>query len=91
MPATLNYRQIGDVTVVDVAGRIDMGGGSKSLNMVITQLIREGRRKIILNLKETEYIDSSGFGELVSTLTRISNHEGELRLLGLTKQVRELL
>ena len=91
MSVKLNTRQVGDVTVVDVSGRITLGEGSSSLRDLLRDLIAKGNRKILLNLGEVTYIDSSGIGELVSGFTTISNQGGTLKLLSLTKRVQDLL
>ncbi len=92
MSATFREREIGDVTVVDVKGRITLGGGSASdLRETVKSLIKQGRTKIVLNLHETVYVDSCGIAELVSGFTALSNHGGGLKLLGLTKGIRDLL
>jgi anti-sigma B factor antagonist len=87
----LNNRQVGDVTVVDVSGRITLGEGSSALRDALRDLAAKGHTKILLNLEEVSYIDSSGIGELVSGFTSVSNAGGQLKLLGLTKRVKDLL
>jgi anti-sigma B factor antagonist len=84
-------RQVGDVSVVDVVGRITLGEGASTLRETIRSLIAKDQKKIILNLGEVSYIDSSGIGELVSGFTTVTNHGGVLKLLGLTKRVQDLL
>lgn len=84
-------RQVGDVTVIDVAGRITLGEGASSLRETIRGLVTQGQKKILLNLGEVSYIDSSGIGELVSAFTTVTNQGGKLKLLGLTKRVKDLL
>ena len=91
MSVTLNSRQVGDVTVIDVAGRITLGEGSSALRDAIRDLVAKGGKKILLNLGEVNYIDSSGIGELVSSFTTVSNSGGALKLLNLTKRVKDLL
>ena len=91
MSVKLNTRQVGDVTVVDVSGRITLGEGSSVLRDMMKELISKGNKKILLNLGEVTYIDSSGIGELVSGFTTVSNQGGTLKLLGLTKRVQDLL
>ena len=91
MSVKLNTRQVGDVTVVDVSGRITLGEGSSALRDLLRELIGKGQKKILLNLGEVTYIDSSGIGELVSGFTTVSNNGGTLKLLGLTKRVQDLL
>jgi anti-sigma B factor antagonist len=87
----LNTRKVGDVTVVDVSGRITLGEGSSALRDTLRELIAQGDKKILLNLSEVSYIDSSGIGELVSGFTSVANAGGTLKLLGLTKRVKDLL
>ena len=89
--ATLNTRQVGDVTVIDCAGRITLGEGSSTLRDTIRDLSGKGNKKILLNLAEISYIDSSGIGELVSSFTTVSNAGGSMKLLKLTKRVQDLL
>ena len=91
MSVKLNTRQVGDVTVVDVSGRITLGEGSSALRDLLKELIGKGNKKILLNLGEVTYIDSSGIGELVSGFTTVSNQGGTMKLLGLTKRVQDLL
>jgi anti-sigma B factor antagonist len=87
----LNNRQVGDVTVVDVAGRITLGEGSSALREALRDLVGKDHKKILLNLGEVSYIDSSGIGELVSGFTTVTNAGGQLKLLGLNKRVKDLL
>ena len=86
-----NSRQIDGVTVLDLSGRITLGEGSVILRDTIRDLIGRGQRKILLNLGDVSYIDSSGIGELVSAFTTVRNQGGELKLLNLTKKVHDLL
>jgi anti-sigma B factor antagonist len=87
----LNTRQVGDVTVVDVAGRITLGEGSSTLRDTLRELVAKNQKKVLLNLGEVSYIDSSGIGELVSGFTTVTNQGGQLKLLNLTKRVQDLL
>jgi anti-sigma B factor antagonist len=87
----MNTRQIGDVTVIDAAGRITLGEGSTAFREAIKDLVAKGQKKILLNLGDISYIDSSGIGELVSGFTSVSNGGGQLKLLNLTKRVQDLL
>jgi len=79
------------VTVVDLSGRITLGEGSVVLRDLVRELIGKGNKKILLNLGDVTYIDSSGIGELVSAFTTVRNQGGELKLLKLTKKVHDLL
>jgi len=84
-------RQVDGVTVVDFSGRITLGEGSVVLRDTIKDLLSKGDKKILLNLGDVTYIDSSGIGELVSAFTTVRNGGGELKLLNLTKKVHDLL
>jgi anti-sigma B factor antagonist len=85
------YRDAGTITVLDLSGRITLGEGSALLRSTIRELLEEKRFKILVNLGDINYIDSSGIGELVSAFTTVKNRGGELKLLNLTKKVHDLL
>lgn len=91
MNIQLMTRQVGDVSVIDVVGRITLGEGASTLRESIRELVSKGNTKILLNLGEVSYIDSSGIGELVSGFTSVTNQGGVLKLLGLSKRVKDLL
>ena len=91
MAVKITNRQVGDVTVIDASGRITLGEGSSTIRDTIRDLTGKGNRKILLNLGDVTYIDSSGIGELVSAFTSVTNQGGQLKLLNLTKRVQELL
>ncbi|HLX74177.1 MAG TPA: STAS domain-containing protein [Terriglobales bacterium] len=86
-----NTRQVDGVMIVDLSGRITLGEGSVILRDTVRDLVGKGNKKILLNLGEVNYIDSSGIGELVSAFTTVRNQGGELKLLNLTKKVHDLL
>src|SRR5207249_11377972 len=85
------HRDAGKVTVVDLSGRIVLVDGSALLRMTIRGLLEDQRKMNLLYLADVDYIDSSGIGELVSGFTAVKNQSGDLKLLHLTKKVRELL
>jgi anti-sigma B factor antagonist len=85
------HRDSGQVIVVDLSGRIILGEGSALLRKTVRELLEEKRNKIVLNLGDVDYIDSSGIGELVSAYTAVKNRGGDLKLLNLTKKVRDLI
>jgi anti-sigma B factor antagonist len=91
MKMTASTRIVGGVTIVDLYGRIVLGEGSAGVRDLVRNLIKEGNKKILLNLRDVDYIDSSGLGELVSAFTSMRSQGGELKLLNLTKRVRALL
>ncbi len=84
-------RQAGSVTIVDLSGRITMGITTTILSDTIRKLAGEGHRHILLNLADVEYIDSSGLGDLVASLTVVAKQGGALKLLNPTKRFRDLL
>jgi len=87
----ITTRQVGDVTVVDAAGRITLGDGASTFRDTVKDLLAGGQKKLLLNLAEVSYIDSSGIGELVSGFTTVTNQGGQVKLLNLTKRVQDLL
>ncbi len=91
MSVKLSTRQVGDVSVIDVAGRITLGEGSSALRETLRDMVSKNQKKILLNLGEVSYIDSSGIGELVSGFTTVTNSGGQLKLLNLNKRVKDLL
>ena len=91
MTMKTSTRQVDGVTIVDLSGRITLGEGSVVLRDLVRELLGKGNKKILLNLGEVTYIDSSGIGELVSAFTSVRNGGGELKLLNLTKKVHDLL
>ena len=91
MSIKASTRQVDEVTVVDLSGRITLGEGSTILRDTVRDLLGRGQKKILLNLGDVTYIDSSGIGELVSAFTTVRNQGGELKLLNLTKKVHDLL
>jgi anti-sigma B factor antagonist len=91
MSLRATHRDAGQVTVVDLSGRIVLGDGSALLRKTIRGLLDDQRKRILLNLADVDYIDSSGIGELVSGFTAVKNQGGDLKLLHLTKKVRDLL
>jgi len=84
-------RQVDGVTILDLSGRITLGEGSVTLRDAVRDLLAKGSKKILLNLANITYIDSSGIGELVSAFTSVKNAGGELKLLSLTHKVKDLL
>jgi anti-sigma B factor antagonist len=87
----IEERAIGDVTVLDLRGKITLGEGDELLKDKVNSLVNQGRKKVILNLAEVPYIDSAGLGEVVRTFTTVSRQGGSLKLLNLTKRITDLL
>ncbi|HLK52552.1 MAG TPA: STAS domain-containing protein [Candidatus Angelobacter sp.] len=91
MSMKVSNRQVDGIAVVDMSGRITLGEGSVVLRDTVRDLVTKGQKKILLNLGDVTYIDSSGIGELVSAFTAVRREGGELKLLNLTKKVHDLL
>ena len=91
MALSISTRQLDGVTILDLSGRITLGEGSVQLREAIRDLIGKGQKKILLNLGDVNYIDSSGLGELVSAYTTSKNQGASLKLLSLTKKVKDVL
>jgi anti-sigma B factor antagonist len=84
-------RQQGNVTIVNVTGRITQGEGNLALREIVRDLVDKGQNRIVLNLADVNYIDSSGVGELVKTHTTLRHQNGQLKLANLNKRVHDLL
>jgi anti-sigma B factor antagonist len=84
-------RTIGDAKILDCSGKITLGEDTSSIRETVGGFLQIGSKKIILNLAEVTYIDSSGIGDLVSTFTTVMNNGGQLKLLHLTNKIRQLL
>ena len=91
MSFKVTSREVGNVTVIDMDGRITLGEGSALLRDLIHENLANGRKNILLNLAGINYIDSSGLGELVSGYRLIKSEGGEVKLLSLNKKVSDLL
>ena len=91
MALTIASREVDGVTILDLGGRITLGEGSVQLREAIRDLISKGSKSILLNLSDVNYIDSSGLGELVSAYTTSKKQGANLKLLGLTKKVKDVL
>jgi len=87
----IDERTVGDVTVLDLKGKITLGEGDELLKDKVNSLVNQGRKKVVLNLAEVPYIDSAGLGEVVRTFTTVSRQGGSLKLLNLTKRITDLL
>jgi len=91
MNMTASIRQLGGVTIVDISGRIQLGEESAALRGLVSDLLSKGYKKILFDLGDVNYIDSSGLGHLVSAFTSVRKQGGELKLLNLTKNVHNVM
>ncbi len=91
MSLKANVRQSGDVSIVDLAGRITLGEGSGLVRNTIKELVSSGRKNVLLNLKDVTYIDSAGLGEMVGAYASVTNAQGNIKLLHPQAKVNDLL
>ena len=87
----IEERNVGDVVVLDLKGKVTLGAGDELLKDKVNSLVNQGHRKIVLNLADVPYVDSAGLGEIVRTYTTVSKNGGSLKLLNLTKRITDLL
>ncbi len=87
----IEERVVGQVTVLDLKGKITLGEGDEALKDKINSLVLQDRKRILLNLANVPYIDSAGLGEVVRTYTTVSRQGGQLKLVNLTKRITDLL
>jgi anti-sigma B factor antagonist len=91
MSAKMNVRHAGDVSILDLGGRITLGEGSGLVRNTVKDLVAEGRRKILLNLKGVTYVDSAGLGEIVGAYATVTNLGGQVKLLHPQGKVKDML
>ena len=87
----INQRRVGEVTVLDLKGRVRIGGGVIELHKAIRTLVDEGKTQILLNLSGVTHIDSSGLGQLISSHISVTNQGGVIKLAHLTERLHELM
>jgi anti-sigma B factor antagonist len=88
---TITERKSGDVTILDVEGKILLGEGDVQLKRKIDELIERSETKLLLNLANVPYMDSGGLGEIVRSYTTVKRAGGDLKLLNATKRISDLL
>jgi len=87
----IDSRTVGDIHVLDCRGKLTLGDDTQVIRNTISRILKNGGKKIVLNMADVPYIDSSGIGELVNTHNRVANGGGQLKLLNITKRIRESL
>lgn len=88
----ISERTIGDVVIVDVSGKVTLGdGGDVTLRDKMRSLIQQGQKKVLLNLGDVSYVDSAGLGEIVQSYATVTKNGGTLKLLNVTKRIKDLL
>lgn len=91
MAVTIHSREVGGVTIFDIAGRITLGDGNTEMRNAVNNALEAGKNKLVLNLASVSYLDSSGVGTLVGCYTSAQNRSASLKLLNLTKKIQDLL
>ena len=91
MPCKANIRQVGDVAIVDLSGRITLGDGSGVVRETVKDMLTGGQKNLLLNLGDVSYIDSSGLGELVGAYATGANQGAQIKLLNVQKKVHDLI
>jgi anti-sigma B factor antagonist len=88
----ISERMVGDVVIVEVSGKITLGdGGDMALKDKMGSLIQQGQKKVLLNLGDVSYVDSAGLGEIVQSYATVTKNGGALKLLNVTKRIKDLL
>jgi len=87
----IEERKTGDVVVLDLKGKITLGEGDELLKDKVNSLVNQGHKKIVLNLADVPYIDSAGLGEIVQSYATVTKNGGKLKLLNVTKRIKDLL
>jgi anti-sigma B factor antagonist len=87
----IGKREKGDVTILDLKGKILMGNGIEELRDAINTAVKEENTKLLLNFADVPYLDSTGLGEVVRSYTTVKNAGGMVKILNLTQKVQDLL
>ena len=88
----ISERTVGDVVIVDLSGKVTLGdGGDVVLKDKMQSLLQQGRKNVLLNLGEVSYVDSAGLGQIVQSYATIMKNGGSLKLLNVTKRIKDLL
>jgi anti-sigma B factor antagonist len=91
MSLKATVRQVGEVAVIDLGGKITLGEGSGILRDTVRDVATKGNKKILLNMADVTYIDSAGLGEMVGSYTTVTNHGGQLKLVKLQAKLKDLM
>ncbi len=87
----IQKRRAGDVTILDLQGDITIGTSGVIINDAIKGLVEQGKNKVLLNLAKVNFVDSSGLGNLIASFNTVRGAGGEIKLLNLTKRVRDIM
>src|SRR5580765_1209278 len=87
----ISERNAGNVTVLNLSGKITLGDGDTILKDKLHSLLHQGRKDVLLNLGQVQYVDSAGLGAIVSAYTTMTREGGSLKLVNMTKRLQDLL
>jgi anti-sigma B factor antagonist len=87
----IQHKNLEDVTVVGLAGRLELGGATNQLRTYVRELLASGRTKLLLDLSHLSRLDSAGLGEIVATFTATQRAGGSLKLLSLPREIGDLI
>ncbi|MFL6467172.1 MAG: STAS domain-containing protein [Pyrinomonadaceae bacterium] len=88
---SISKRQVGDVYILDLDGKILLGETNRQLNEAIYELIAEGKNRVVLNLEKVTAIDSSGLGEIVAGFSTLVKAGGTLKLVNMPSRVTDIM
>jgi anti-sigma B factor antagonist len=91
MSLKVNVRQVGQVAVIDLSGKITLGEGSGTLRDTVAEVAGKGNKNILLNMADVSYIDSAGLGEMVGSYTSVTNKGGQLKMVNLQTKLKDLM
>ena len=91
MALTVKTREIGNVAIIDLNGRITLGENTGILRNAITTLLSQGKKNVLLNMADVGYVDSAGLGELVGAYTTAANQGGSVKLLNMQGKLKDLM
>jgi anti-sigma B factor antagonist len=87
----ISERDAGSVTILDLSGKVTLGEGDNLLKDKLNSLLHQGKKKVLLNLAQVNYVDSAGLGAIVSAYTTVTRDGGSLKLANVTKRLQDLL
>jgi anti-sigma B factor antagonist len=91
MTVQIRTRQVNGVTIMSCSGTITLGESTSRFRNTLRELLKEGSRKLLLDLGEVTYLDSTGIGELVGAYTSAHNVQAQIKLARLPKKIYDLL
>jgi len=89
---SIEQRTVGNVIVLSIVGDITAYGAEATrVADTVRSALQQGHDRIVLDMGHVRYVDSSGLGELVQAVSAVRNRGGTIKLLNVTKRLKELL